>query len=580
MNKLTNQLWYNILKSTDKPEDRNMRKFLCMLVICLLVLAAGSFSCQVYAQDIQNIDKAKVLKELGLFKGSERGFELERAPYRVEGGVMVVRLLGREEFSERNQYQHPFKDVPSWADPYIGYMYHTGLTKGTSAETYSPHISMPAVEYATFVLRALGYDDKENDFHYRSSLEKALEIGLIDSEEYKSLKKKPVFLRDDVVRISFNALSTRLKGSSKTLIEKLVEDDGVITREAAEASGLYKNNSSQDSQKLNISDYGYIAENSGDLTEILKRAIINLDDSTKVDLREYKGDVYSDFERALSNAEEEATDAIGICNIVKYWSYEGTYDYLKVEFKFFYTKDQLDAVNEKAQKIIKNIIKPGMSDYEKELAIHDFIVNNIEYDYDNYVLGEIPQESYTVYGALVLGKAVCQGYAEAMKMLCSMTGLECMVVTGDALAFEEWIGHAWNIIKIDGKYYHVDVTFDDPVMQNSEQTLSYNYFNLTDAEISKNHRWEKENYPVCNSIEFNYYYKNGLLINSKEEFINTIKHKTEEGEQKIVLKIKDYKSENYSDLSEIVFDTGKIKSFSYSINKDLGVITIWNIQYF
>jgi hypothetical protein len=71
------------------------------------------------ASMIQHQPKAEALKELGLFKGSDKGFELERAPSRVEAMVMLVRLLGKEEEAKENNYEHPFTDVPEWANVHI-----------------------------------------------------------------------------------------------------------------------------------------------------------------------------------------------------------------------------------------------------------------------------------------------------------------------------------------------------------------------------------------------------------------------------------------------------------------------------
>ena len=102
-------------------------------------------------------------------------------------------------------------------------------------------------------------------------------------------------------------------------------------------------------------------------------------------------------------------------------------------------------------------VKSGMSDMEKALVLHDYLALNCVYDQANYAANTVPAVDYTAYGALVDHLAVCQGYALAYQDLCNRAGLECIFVDSDAMA------HAWNEVKIDGVWYHVDVTWDDPV---------------------------------------------------------------------------------------------------------------------
>lgn len=123
-------------------------------------------------------------------------------------------------------------------------------------------------------------------------------------------------------------------------------------------------------------------------------------------------------------------------------------------------------------------ITSDMSDFEKELKIVQWMVDNIEYDYENYKQKTIPSESYTSYGALVLGEAVCSGYANAFQQMASACGLTTKIVESST--------HAWNMIKLDGKWYHVDVTWEDPVPSNDYgwNNLRNKYINLTDSQIS------------------------------------------------------------------------------------------------
>ncbi|MEQ8197793.1 MAG: transglutaminase domain-containing protein [Clostridiaceae bacterium] len=96
--------------------------------------------------------------------------------------------------------------------------------------------------------------------------------------------------------------------------------------------------------------------------------------------------------------------------------------------------------------------------------MHDYIINNTEYDYKNYKNKTIPNDDNIAYGVLVNKTAICGGYSEAMYRLLTAAGIESKVVFGDS----EGEGHAWNMVKLNENYYHVDVTFDDPVMEGSE----------------------------------------------------------------------------------------------------------------
>ena len=155
-------------------------------------------------------------------------------------------------------------------------------------------------------------------------------------------------------------------------------------------------------------------------------------------------------------------------------------------------------VYKKAKDIINNITNSNMSDLEKELAIHEYVVKNTAYDYDNYINLTLPEDSYTAYGTLIMGRAVCQGYADAMKLLLNLAGIEAQVVIGYAGE-----PHAWNIVKIDGEYYHIDATWDDPVPDTGNK-VTYTYFNLSDEQIAKDHEWIRKKYPTSTSEKFQY----------------------------------------------------------------------------
>lgn len=155
----------------------------------------------------------------------------------------------------------------------------------------------------------------------------------------------------------------------------------------------------------------------------------------------------------------------------------------------------------------------GMSAFDKELFIHDYLVRLIIYDD-----ADEGTES-NAYGALILGKAACEGYAKATKLLLDMAGIECYVVNGSAVN----IGggresHMWNIVNIDGDYYHLDTTWNDPVSADGKNSgkISHTYFNLTDDEIANTHSGFRSIHP-CTQTDANYFRRMGLYFETYSE---------------------------------------------------------------
>lgn len=166
----------------------------------------------------------------------------------------------------------------------------------------------------------------------------------------------------------------------------------------------------------------------------------------------------------------------------------GNYTFtLKITYRE--TKEQTEYVMKQAKAIVSSITQVGMDDHEKVKAIHDYVVKHISYD--------TSYKAYTAYEALVNRSAVCQGYALLTYQLLKEAGIEnhFVVGTGDGQP------HAWNLVKIENKWYHLDTTFDDPV-PDEQGRVTYSYFNLSDEQIARNHEWNRSDYPQATT---NYY---------------------------------------------------------------------------
>ena len=130
-------------------------------------------------------------------------------------------------------------------------------------------------------------------------------------------------------------------------------------------------------------------------------------------------------------------------------------------------------------------VRPGMSDLEKIITLHDYLAVNCEYDKENLDLGadKVPNKSHSTYGVFADGTAVCDGYALAYKYLLNQQGIECYMVTSTAMA------HAWNMVVLDGEYYQEDVTWDDPTWDRVGGA-GHNYMLRSDAAFEGHYNWQ------------------------------------------------------------------------------------------
>ena len=166
------------------------------------------------------------------------------------------------------------------------------------------------------------------------------------------------------------------------------------------------------------------------------------------------------------------------------------------------TKDEYEQkkaeLQAKADELGAKIVKET-SDFDKELLIHDAIIDSCRYtDSDKLVAS-------SAYGVLVNGSASCEGYAKAAKLLLDKAGIENYVITGTAKREDGASeGHMWNVVFIDGKPYNLDLTWDDPIGEGVTQNKRYAYFNITDEEILKTHTFSDAS-ACCTATDSNYF---------------------------------------------------------------------------
>lgn len=209
-----------------------------------------------------------------------------------------------------------------------------------------------------------------------------------------------------------------------------------------------------------------------------------------------------------------------------------TRGYSEIQPVYEYTgagKNQKQAEIDKAVEECFSGITGEMGEYDKIKYIFEYLVNTVDYNLN-------APDNQNIYSALVGKMSVCAGYSRAAQYLLQCLGIECIYVTGE---IKNQGPHAWNIVKCDGQYYQMDVTFGDPVFLKAEsgetlpeKSINYDYLCCSDAEIMKNHTTDSQvSYPPCNSMELNYYRLNGMYYENfqpdqlLQEMNSTIYHK-------------------------------------------------------
>jgi len=207
-----------------------------------------------------------------------------------------------------------------------------------------------------------------------------------------------------------------------------------------------------------------------------------------------------------------------------------------IEPKYKYSK-QFTMKNATVVKDYMRVFEPlkNKSDDDKETYVHDYCLDNFTYDFS------LADYSFSVLGPVLKKSAVCEGIAKFVKLAFNCLGLKSHVVSGTAVnpGHGKPESHAWNIVKINGKPYHLDVTFDMSMMAQGNAALKnqvkrYDYFNLSDGDIKKDHVI-KGIAPACTTVG-DYFSVNSLVMNSLDDFENHAAKVLRQGRKDIMVK--------------------------------------------
>lgn len=193
----------------------------------------------------------------------------------------------------------------------------------------------------------------------------------------------------------------------------------------------------------------------------------------------------------------------------------------------------LEAEIEKIQRIIQSVINKigvlrNMDDYEKCKRIHNYLVRNVHYQYDAVNSPEAIPEAFDIRGVFLNSSAVCEGIAKAFKCLADKVGVKSLIAVGRSTleGFADNSNHAWNIVKVNGKCAHIDVTWDLGLSENSKY-IRYDYFFVPDKWIKSDH--EYSDCPECNSEELSYFVRNNCIISGQKSLKKYISEKMAAG---------------------------------------------------
>lgn len=192
--------------------------------------------------------------------------------------------------------------------------------------------------------------------------------------------------------------------------------------------------------------------------------------------------------------------------------FNGSIGYIRLN----YTEDTMDAVNEKLQlmkqKVDEYVQKvEGLSEFDKELNIHDLLAKEIVYS----DLEELPRAYHTIEGTLIEGTGVCDSFTKSLQIIYDKAGIDSIIVLGTL----DGNPHAWNLVNIDDEWYHVDITSSRSIYDETG-IVNHAYFNLTDENLLKVCTIDTpEILPKATATKYNYYNYNNFVIR-EDEFID------------------------------------------------------------
>lgn len=207
---------------------------------------------------------------------------------------------------------------------------------------------------------------------------------------------------------------------------------------------------------------------------------------------------YCDYDNCISDMRKIIDDKYIITNINNFVHPFNSFETINVDVsndgkvtiktKKLYKDDEIEFVKKYIEDFINTKLNLSMSNYDKIKAFHDHIVNSTKYDENNSF------ESYTAYNLITTGLSICGGYSDIMSIYLNTLGIKNYKIASS--------NHIWNLVELDGIWYHLDVTWDDPIASDGKQYLIHNFFMVTTDKLLSldkvEHNYDKNTYIEAN----------------------------------------------------------------------------------
>ena len=209
--------------------------------------------------------------------------------------------------------------------------------------------------------------------------------------------------------------------------------------------------------------------------------VIKLNFKNQIEARYY----FDNFSNLSETAFERIEKDTGFFTLYEKWELTLSGNNLDIIFEYQIDKDKFQKTLNEARRIGEYANLNYRNNDDKIKFAHDYIANNAKYDTDFH------PSSYSAYNIFFKQYGVCQAYAEAANIIFNQLGINSKIVTGQAYdsSSKKWVLHAWNYVEFDDGFYHIDITWNDPITSDGSDIIIYDYYKLNDSEISKTHKW-------------------------------------------------------------------------------------------
>lgn len=239
-----------------------------------------------------------------------------------------------------------------------------------------------------------------------------------------------------------------------------------------------------------------------------------------------------------------------------------------IYWQFRMTESEIDRYDRQIEQRLKELNLPtGGSALKREIYLHD-LMQKI-----GIRTGESDWTDHTIIGPLLLGHTVCEGMALLFLLLCTMCSIPCMLVIGSGAPHGTEESHAWNIVRLDGKYSHVDVYWDSILQVKEFNGYCYDYFNLSDRNMRRDHGWNDKEYPPCITEEHSYFAFQKADVLSNEEYRDLVRRCHDKGKRTVTARMHyTYLAENCMSIIREIYRDMPSVSCSRRINKQQRVL--------